>query len=265
MNLTYGNYITIFKETQNAIQEMLLPLECPEEMVRAYLAEQEFVWLEVLRNVTRCTGFDNYRSVHVPVLESELGPALRRDEYSFSLPPDREFPLLLRRVDNGQAYAPQYVDSVRLFSPKLADMVSIPVFYFSGKSLRTLERSVGFLHEMLHVLQRVLRRQRTPAYCHTGGDGQRKVRNPVVYVQRGIEDEIEVQKILGLAGYERNLHAILYHKENLTGAFRDEESLVAKSIVRKGIESIPFHKYEGLFDRDLKTVLLDHFCNGIGR
>jgi len=86
------------------------------------------------------------------------------------------------------------------------------------------------------------------------------VRNPEAYVQVGLEDELEVQRIMVAAGYPFSLNPILHHKNNLTSAFADLDKGQANQFIRSGIELIGFAKYDGLYDGNLKEAILSEMC-----
>lgn len=258
--LDWRGYRMLHEEIIESIEFILLPIALPGALHIALASANPKASLpSLVMHMGRSTAFDGFKIVTLDPYSTELAPALRHDVYSFELPSRQTFPLLLQRERSDSGYAPQYVIDVALFSPRLDDFASIPIIVHSCGSHRDLIGRRSFIHEFIHILQRVLRKQRGAAYVYREGD-ESKVRNPEIYVHVGIEDELEVQKIMVAAGYPFTLKPILHHKNNLATAFGDLCCDPVRKIVRAGIECIPFEKYDGLYDGDLREKILGEFC-----
>ncbi len=212
---------------------------------------------EIVQQVEGGRGFDAYRTGHLEIWESELAGGLASDDFSFHLPPAGPFPILFR-LSGTAGYCTQYVADGLVFSPRLDEMVSVPIIHHSS-SLADFVNMRSFCHEWVHVLQRVLRKQRIPFGKYLAF-GKVRISNPVAYVRTGIEDELEAERIMAQSGYWFRIEPALYHKKNLLNAFRDYPAAQAKALIREGIEAIPVEKYQKFVDKPLLDVLLGHFC-----
>lgn len=260
MSLDLPRYATAVHEIAEDGQLTLLPVEMPRvfEQCVGVLADHKLM-AHVVQAIGAHEGFGRYHVGGVDQTLPEFVRAFRHDDYSFEGPTDGVFPFVLRRITS-PAYAPQYVSNVPVFSKSLEDLLEIPVIHYSQATPADFMGTVSFVHEVLHVMQRVLRKRRIPHYVYVGENGARIVRNPEIYVRVGVEDEIEVQKILVRAGYEFSLRPVLHHRNNIEQAFAAVSPAEAQRAIRHGIESIPFDKYVDLFDGKLRSTILQEFC-----
>ena len=258
--LDWEVYQHLMIEIRESFDIMLLPIAMPDVIHEAVASDDIRSYASSLfARIRTSPAFEEFDIANLDVYETELATALRQDIYSFSLPPDRPFPFLIRQAGSGLHYAPQYVFDIPVFSLDLNYVVRIPLRVHSSPTLRSFGANRSFIHEAIHVLQRVLRKNRVPAYVYRD-KGKKKIRNPEVFVHVGVEDELEVQKIMVTAGYPFSLDPILYHKKSLTDAFGDVRYDRARKTVRAGLERIPFEKYEDLYEGDLREKILGEFC-----
>lgn len=261
-NLNWDRYSLILREIKESRKLMLLPAVAPDLLEQALeIKPASASLMPLIREIEKRREYENYDRVTLLLYETEIGNALNEDDYSFNAPPREPFPVLIERVPSG-GYAPQFVTDYRLFSPTIKRQICIPVLFHScGSHLEFSKRST-FVHEIIHVLQRVFRKHRVPAYPYSE-DGHAKVRNPETYVQVGIDDELEVQKIMVAAGYKFSLDPILFHQKNLTAAFKDMDRDEVHQSIRAGIEQIAFQKYDGLYEGNLRDEIIRTFINEV--
>jgi hypothetical protein len=251
-------YLKLHEELRNEVEMVLLPAVMPSafrQCVHGVNSPMEMSRL--LREVALCAGFDDYRHATIDVREiRELRHVVDSDEYSFSLCSVPRFPVLFKK--GGTGYAPQYVANVPVYSRVLDDVLALPTVHHSWDTVKEFSGQVSFVHELLHVMQRVLRKEPLIHYVYRTENGH-LVKNPVSYVRTGVEDEIEVQSILVRAGYEFSINPILHHRKNLDHAFLHTPPDEAQQVIREGLEGIPFGKYEHLHP-ELRLKVLDAYC-----
>ena len=241
---------------------MLLPVVAPDLLQQALEIEPTSESLRSLvHEIGKIRDYDRYELPSLLLYETELRNALGQDDYSFNAPTREPFPLLIKRVPPGE-YAPQFVSDCLVFSLTIKGQVWIPVLSHSRGSTLEFSKQQSFVHELIHVLQRVFRKHRIPAYPYSE-NGRTKVRNPETYVQVGIEDELEVQKLMAAVGYKFSLNPILHHQKNLAAAFNDLDRDEVHQRMRSGIERIDFQKYGGLYKGDLREEIIRTFINDV--
>ena len=237
---------------------MLLPCLAPNLLLRAIELHRASA---SLRPLFRELGTREYESFGLPAIalyETELRDVLGLDDYSFSTPTREPFPLLTRQLAAGQeSYAPQFVADTFLFSPALKQHIPFPILHHS-RPFDEFLTTQSFVHELIHILQRVFRKHRVPTYPYSV-DGRATIRNPDVYVQVGIEDELEVQRIMAAAGYAFSLKPVLAHRKAVTHALWDFDQDQATQIIRSGIGQIEFLKYDGLYKGNLRKEIVQAF------
>lgn len=257
--LDWGLYVQLIDEIRESLEILLLPAALPGVIGDLPTTTDTPRLLALFERIATSKVFDEFEVNAIDIYKTELAPALRHDDYSFHLPTAQPFPLLLRRNQSNECYAPQYVVDCKIFSPSLNDSVCVPMLVHSCASSRHFAGKQSFVHESIHVLQRVLRKDRIPCYRYRDGD-QAMFRNPEAYVKVGLEDELEVQRIMVAAGYSFALKPILHHKNNLESAFSDLDKVLVAQYIRSGIDLIEFAKYDGLYEGDLKEAVLSEMC-----
>ena len=195
--------------------------------------------------------------VEVDFAKTEVGQALRRGGYSFD-PPSGPFPLVVRRVA-GEQYATNFVEDLRVFSASGGEPISLPVIHHAAPFEVFAGRDT-FIHEAIHVLQRVLGTSRVPVYAYAM-PGSRGVRNPVQYVRVGVEDEIEVQLVLTRAGYPFRIEPILHHRSNFSNAFAGSSPGELRDVIEQGLRAIPFERYAELHNGGLRAAVEHAFLD----
>ncbi|MDY0170308.1 MAG: hypothetical protein RBS80_27435 [Thermoguttaceae bacterium] len=267
-NLNWHSYSQVCQEMCESIEFILLPVVAPELMRHALELERTSTsLLTTCYNIAGLTGYDDFAIETVSLYEDNtaLGKALKHGDYSFDAPPQQPFPFVLQRLHPGaDAYTHQFVSDHLLFSPTLKGNLWFPLVSHTMKSHSEFHNNTAFVHELVHVMQRALRKNRVPAYpCICTMNGYATVVNPETYVQVGVEDELEVQKILVAAGYQFSLNPILYSKKKLALAFKNVDRYEARRSIRTGIECIDFQKYEGLYNGDIRAEVMRTYVDEV--
>jgi len=263
-SLSWDSYSVICREIRESGDTMLLPSVAPDLIPRAIAIDRASgsLW-PLFQEIAKRSDYDYFEGPKLLLYETELEDSLSQDIYSFNTPTREPFPLVIKRVPSGeQTYAPQFVTDNLLFSPTLKKHVFVPVLHHSRGPTSEFVKQRSFVHELIHVLQRVFRKHPVPTYPYQEG-GRATIRNPEMYVRVGLEDELEVQKILVAAKYSFSLKPILYHQTALTTAFREMDRDQALRITRSGIEQIDFQKYDGLYEGDLREEVIRVFIDEV--
>jgi hypothetical protein len=156
--------------------------------------------LDLLRwsaaNASRLSVYD----IHLRHLDGgRVWAELQSPDLSFEVRPDEAvWPLLVVRHSPGESlYAHQFVASPLTFLRCAGVMRAVPVVHHAHDTYERFERSYSFVHELLHVLQRVGRKRRAPAYAYADpASGRARWRNLDARIAQGIGDELEVAVLL---------------------------------------------------------------------
>lgn len=175
-----------------------------------------------------------------------LWGALTDNRLSFDIKESAtEIPIISKFMGQSQqVYCPQYVADQSVFSVHLNDTARVPLIVYSNPDRDQFFSSYSFTHELIHVLHRVFRKERIPAYSYTDMISHRtKYRNHEQLIACGIDDELEVQAILSRAyagGSPFNLNATLFHirsmRKDWTDAGYDETDLRSTVEMPAGIQ-----------------------------
>ncbi|MHB0958240.1 MAG: hypothetical protein ACYC0X_12240 [Pirellulaceae bacterium] len=261
-NLSWDNYSAVTQDWREDVEFVLLPTIAPDLLFDAIETERTSRSLEpIFRRISRIREFDDYEMKMVDLYAAELAGALAQGDLSFHTPSRELFPVVIRKVHrDNSVYAPQWVSNILVASYTLKGPILIPIIQHCRNSTLEFFGLTSFLHELIHVLQRVFRKQPVAAYPYPQ-DGRQRVRNPETFVQVGIEDELEVQKLMVAAGYGFKLEPIVYHRKSVMTAFRDTDPVEALDAVQTGIDRIEFRKYDGLYEGDLRGEILRAFSS----
>jgi len=254
-----SQYMEMLNEVRENVEFALLSLELPDTFSQlVYRQYEPGQVLKLLPVIAACLGFNDYEIINIDIHKTELGPVLSANDFSFDTHSLGEFEILLHH-DKNLGYAPQYVDDRFIFSQTQRHLVKIPMIHHSHETIGEFFQTQSSLHEVLHVMQRILRKNPIPHYYYPANECE-PIRNPEDYVRIGVEDEVEVQKILVLAGYEVSLNPILNHKKNLLSAFSRYPPSRRDDIIRNGVESICWNNYAALLSGHLREAVLEHYC-----
>lgn len=255
--LSPATYLTVLYDILNSLPFVLLPVISPELLCQALASDRSSSSLtSLLQQISALREYERFEVHGVDLYQTELRAAFECDDYTFNVPKNVPFPLVIKRLLPGEpAYTPQFVDDALVFSPSLKRNVRIPFIYHNRASTMEFVRLKSSTHELVHVIQRVFRKRRVPAYRYLE-NGTARYRNPEAYVRVGVEDELEVQKVLVASGYTFALNPITFHQRSVLTNLRQVYGDEAIQIVRSAIERIDFEKYSGLYEGDLRGEIM---------
>lgn len=180
--------------------------------------------------------------------QGKLWDVLISREYSFDLRgANSTLTVILRQHSESEdAYMPQYVDGHLIYSSSLKGGIEMPFVGFSNPDRQAFQNSYSFVHELIHVIQRVFRRERVPCYDYGSKSGKKQCRNMEHRIALGVQDELEVQVIMAKAypKYVYNLRATLAHIENLLKNSEEYDAFYFKQMVTEALGMIEFDKYQ---------------------
>ncbi len=220
-------------------------LVAPEELRGACLSRGgKDELLQLLIALAGDPGLDLYATAVDPL--DEVSKVLESEPLRFKAPPGPWKFILRSTALLPQTYAPQFVDDVPLFSPQAGKLRLVPMIHHSKASHQEFLRLDTFVHEALHVLQRVYRT--TPQ----GEPGS------MASLQNGLEDELEVQRILTLAGREFRLNPILYHRKTIRIFLGHLAHDAYAECINAILTGIDFSKYELLEGVSVEGIVREH-------
>ena len=265
-NLTPQNYITVMSEiSDNEMIFHLLTDRVSQVELRGTAGVSNDIEGVVSNLTNRCLRDAPSRDLLlVAIQELDKGllwKTLVGADYSFDIHEwQMHLPVPVKHHGpHERVYAAHYVDSSVVYSQKLAMEVDIPFMGYTERSSATFFRSFSFVHELIHLIQRVFRKNQVATYEYMDTKtGKLDCRNTEYRIARGIEDELEVSAILSRA-YTKpfSIESTLYHIACLKEWFADRawKGDYVERKLSSALLLIDFAKYESLGVDDIEVVI----------
>ena len=198
---------------------------------------------DYFRTVQQDKGISTWEGLH-EYDDGVLVNAMRNRYYTI---PAKPFPVIFRKqTERSTLPSFDYVDDKTIYSERLGRVVSLPLIYHH-EDLDTFSTTWSFPHELVHVVQRIGRHERSVTYPSPIPYENQIYRNPECRVHQLVLDELDVIDVLRnaygqafKAAYEDPYSAAI-HNAMREGAKFDEKSIDA------GLSKINWIDYESRF------------------